>query len=299
MAFHFDNNTTIDRVHITDVIRALRDIKEFRPVSDRAALAVCVRHELVRPDPCAGDAYLLTDLGNSVGNGQIGERIPLANAKIRFDAFMNKVCRAFEADKTLPVRDADPLVVGWLFGSFIREEPTIGDIDIFISLPQGFRSDPFISVAEDHLDLTYLPIPCQAIKVILRGGRAEWEASGEIGYHPRNTVHYLHDPCEPVSLMTDEGVYRSGTPTLDEVTATLEEAAEVLRGEDILPLPLAATVRRDIIARYTDGANAEEAPAPLIDHVGNLRRNGIGAMAFREAIEKVMNDLMPSPEMCP
>lgn len=299
MGFHFDNNTTIDRVHIRDIIRALKDVKEFRPITDPAARLICLNKGLVRPDPCDKNAHLLTDLGNRVRTASLGERVPLQDAKIRFDAFMLKVCRAFETDKTLPVRDADPLVEGWLFGSFMREEPTIGDIDLVLPLPDGFKPDPFISRAEDHLDLINMPIPCRPLRVSLRGGRAEWGFSGEVGYHPANTSHLYDDPSEPVTLMTDKGLYRSGTPSLDDVIATLEEAAEALRSEDILPLPLAATVRRDIIARYTGGANADETPAGLIDLIGNICRNEESARLFRDGLEKVMENLIPSPEMCP
>ena len=299
MGFHFDANTTVDRVPIREIIRALKDAKEFRPISDPAARLVCINKDLVRTDPYDENASLLTDLGNRVRTASFGERVPLQDAKTRFDAFMLRVCRAFETDKTLPVRDADPLVEGWLFGSFMREEPTVGDIDLVLPLPNGFRPDPFISLAEDHLDLINMPIPCRPLRVSLREGRAEWGFAGEIGYHPANTSHLYEDPSEPVTLMTDKGLYRSGTPSLDDVIATLEEAAEALRSEDVLPLPLAATVRRDIIARYTGGANGDESPAHLIDLIGNFRRNEEGARLFRDGLEKVMENLLPSPEMCP
>lgn len=281
MGFHFEPNTTIDRIHIGAIIQTMKNVRDCRGQVDPRVAEVCEARGFLRRDPCDEGSFLLTDLGNHLRSAVVGERVPLAAALMRFQAFMDDVCLTYEERR---VEDGE-VAKAWLFGSLMRKEPTIGDIDLYIELPGRRKPEPFFSITEDSLDLRMMAIPCQEISITCEQGCVSWQLIGQPGLFPGNTS--LEDPPGPVSIDTDKGRFRTGTPDEAMVMETVATVRELIANGETVPLPLAATLRRDLIARYADGANSGEAAAILLGHMGEWRNCPEGQERFRETILQI------------
>lgn len=132
MGFHFEPNTTIDRIPIGDILQALKNARLCRGPIKPSVAEVCEARAFLRRDPCDDRSFMLTDLGNRVRAGVVGERLPLFEANLRFEEFMEEVCASIEAyrqEKT----DGD-VQTAWLYGSLMRKEPTVGDVDLIMGM---------------------------------------------------------------------------------------------------------------------------------------------------------------------
>lgn len=258
MGYHFDEDTTVHGHPIRNIIRCLEQVRDFSRKPDRALAAVCRELGLLREDPCDAEAFLITDAGNRVRSGKVGPRIPYREAASKLEAFMEELCGIHE-DR----RPADGIIdQGWLFGSLMRREPTIGDVDLCIHLPGRMKPDPFISVG-DSIDLRLMAIPCQEIRISCEAGAVGWELVGEPGPHPACTS--LEDTPPTESFRTDQGTFRTGTPDEDTVVRTIETVRTLLDCGIGIPDTVLATLRRDLVARYTDDCHASEPAAALME----------------------------------
>ena len=262
MGFHFEPGTTIDGIPIGKILQTMTDVRLFRPITDNKVAETCLARGLIRRDPVDDAAFLLTDLGSRLRAGKVGERIPLLEANQRFETFMEDICLTLEERG----HEDGHIQTAWLFGSLMRGDPTIGDVDMIIELPFRKKPDPFFSTEDDTFDLRHMPIPCQQISITCEQGKVSWDFVGEPGLHPDNMG--FDDPPGLASIDTDQGRYRTGTPDEETVLETLAAVRELLENGEAVPLSLAATLRRDVVARYTGGANSPEPAAALIDIAG-------------------------------
>lgn len=278
MGFHFEPSTAIDRVDVRTIIQALKSVRQARDGLSPEVLELCLRRQFLEQCPASHTGFRLTKLGNRMRAGVVGDRVPLSVALGRFEEFMEGICMDYEGWGG-PDGEIDTV---WLFGSLMRKEPTIGDIDIAISLPAPRRLDPFFSIAEDMSELRHMAIPCQEIAIIREQGYVSWEFRGEPGLYPGATS--TAEAAGPVSVDTNRGRFWSGTPEEDMVLGTLGKVRQLIGQGDPVPLPLAATLRRELIARYTEGANSDEPAAAFLNHMEDWRRCPEGRERFREAI---------------
>jgi predicted nucleotidyltransferase len=98
------------------------DLKIFPQRRDGAIVfEECLDRGLIEPD---GSGFKITQAGEAIADSKLRPRTALAAAQRVFDDFLDRVERVnADPDSVLQVEQV------WLFGSLMREEPTVGDID--------------------------------------------------------------------------------------------------------------------------------------------------------------------------
>ena len=98
------------------------DLKTFPQRRDGAIVfEECLDRGLIAPD---GSGYRITQAGEAIADSKLRPRTALAAAKRVFDDLLDRVERVnADPGSVLQVEEV------WLFGSLMREEPTVGDID--------------------------------------------------------------------------------------------------------------------------------------------------------------------------
>jgi hypothetical protein len=76
----------------------------------------------------------LTDAGLIVARAKVVARIPLDKARLVLDGFLDRIDQLNSDPQAITRIDAV-----WLFGSFMREEASVGDIDLAISMSSTKR----------------------------------------------------------------------------------------------------------------------------------------------------------------
>ena len=103
------------------------DLKVFPQRRDGAIVfEECLDRGLIAAD---GDGFKVTDAGMAVAASKLRPRTPLAAARRIFEDFLDRVERVnADPDSVLRVEQV------WLFGSLMREEATVGDIDAALAV---------------------------------------------------------------------------------------------------------------------------------------------------------------------
>ncbi|MCE6959369.1 hypothetical protein LAZ40_09925 [Cereibacter sphaeroides] len=200
------------------------------PEDGRSCLEACLAHELVE---ASGDGWRVLPAGIAVSRAVFRPRVPLSEA----EASLGRLLERFDA-----IEAETPFRIGpvWLFGSLLRREREIGDIDMAVdygfdtSRPEpearawlaaertarGLGSDDELlldlirrvadplhdGVFVDSFDLRALGVPCQCFE--REGG--SWSRQALLATHPRAFGVSERDARCDLVVRTDQGLFVVG-----------------------------------------------------------------------------------------
>ena len=166
MSLHLAPDTTFNGIPARDIIAFLNTIMADHGLQNFSmagcmdpktfdCLDACVDHGLI--DAYPGEiCYAISEAGDAMRHAKLRDRVTLAQAREVFRDFM---ARMTHIENEMPIRFYDV----WLFGSFMREEDLIGDLDISIlyEFTRHPSSDVVLNFIETHKavgDFGYDPI---------------------------------------------------------------------------------------------------------------------------------------------